>query len=232
MEGEGLGFRGMRAQLSRLLIYLSFFIAWPIVKLYHLTCRIEHRGPLPDCLKRGDPVLLACWHQDMVFNFSFLARYARKRKIIAIVSRSRDGELAAYLLKKNGIYAVRGSSSRGGLAAFNALSAGVRDGNAIGVVVCDGPRPPARVAKFGVVALARDTGLPVYLVRSWAERQYIFRKSWPKLAIVVPFSRVLMLSDGPIHVPPDTPREGLDKYRLEVQDGLNRMADESERHFR
>jgi lysophospholipid acyltransferase (LPLAT)-like uncharacterized protein len=218
--------------LFKLFLLLSYFVARPIVALYHLTCRIEHRGPFLDYLESGRPVLLAWWHQDMLFNFSFLTRYARKRKIIAIVSQSRDGELASYLLKLHGIYVVRGSSSRGGSVAFKALLDRLRDENAVGVVVCDGPRPPARVAKFGIVALARDTGLPVFLVRSWSNRQFIFRKSWPKMALVFPFSRVLMISDGPISVPPETGRGELDKYRLQVQEGLNRLAEASERHFR
>lgn len=221
----------MTRLFSRLLIFLSAFVAMPMVALYRMTCRVEHRGPFLEALESGRPVLLAWWHQDMLFDFSFLTRYARKRSIVAIVSRSQDGELASHLLKIHGISAVRGSSSRGGSAAFKALLARLRSENAVGVVVCDGPRPPARVAKFGIVALARDTGLPVILVRSWANRQFIFKKSWPKMALVYPFSRVLMLSAGPIVVPPETTREELDRYRLRVQEGLNRLADESEAAF-
>ena len=167
----------------------------------------------------------------MLFNYSFLTRVARKRKIATMASQSQDGELAFYLLNKHNYKVVRGSSSRGGSTALNEFVGLVQKRNAMGVLVCDGPRPPARVAKFGVVALARETGLPIIMVRSWAKHQFIFRNSWPKLALVYPFSKVVMLSGGPIHVPKETTREELEGYRLQVEKGLNRLAEESERYF-
>jgi lysophospholipid acyltransferase (LPLAT)-like uncharacterized protein len=221
----------MKSFLSRMLLFLAYCIARPIVELYHLTCRIEHQGPLMDYLNSGKPFLMAWWHQDMLFNYSFLTRFTSKRKIATMASRSQDGELAAYLLNKHKYEIVRGSSSRGGSTALKELVDLVQKQNAMGVIVCDGPRPPARVAKFGIVALARETGLPILLVRSWAKNQFIFRKSWPKLALVYPFSKIVMLSDGPIPVPKETTREELDEYRLLVENGLNRLAEQSERHF-
>lgn len=214
-----------------MLLFLAYCIARPIVELYHLTCRIEHRGPLLEFLNSGKPFLMAWWHQDMLFNYSFLTRVARKRKIATMASRSQDGELAAYLLNKHNFEVVRGSSSRGGSTAIKELVTHVQKKKAIGIIVCDGPRPPARVAKFGIVALARETNLPIIMVRSWAKHQFIFRNSWPKLALVYPFSKVVLLSDGPVHVPKETTREELDGYRLQVEEGLNRLAEQSERHF-
>jgi lysophospholipid acyltransferase (LPLAT)-like uncharacterized protein len=167
----------------------------------------------------------------MFFNFSFLVRFARKRKIATIVSHSQEGEIAAYLVKKFGMIPIRGSSSKGGKEALQQLVSLVQSENAIGIIVCDGPRPPARVAKFGIIALARETGLPIIKVRSWGKRQYIFRKSWPKLGLVYPFSRVVLLSDDPLLVPPHVSREEQESYRHQVEEGLNRLAAQSERYF-
>ena len=167
----------------------------------------------------------------MLFNYSSLTKLTKRRKIITMTSQSEDGELASYLLKMHGYQVVRGSSSRGGSAAFKEMVVRVQKEGAIGIMVCDGPRPPAREAKFGIVALAREAGLPIILVRSWAKPQHLFRKSWPKLIFVYPFSSVIMLSDGPLRVPSDTGREELEKYRRQVEEGLNRLAEQSERHF-
>ena len=81
-----------------MLLFLAYCIARPIVEVYHLTCRIEHQGPLLEYLKNRKPFLMAWWHQDMLFNYSFLTRVARKRKIATMASQSKDGELAYYLL--------------------------------------------------------------------------------------------------------------------------------------
>jgi lysophospholipid acyltransferase (LPLAT)-like uncharacterized protein len=221
----------MKTYFTRFLPFLAFCVAWPIVKLYSMTCRIENLGPILDYLQKDKPVLLACWHQDMLFNFSFLVRFAQKRKIATIVSHSQEGDIAAYLIEKFGITPIRGSSSRGGKEALQQLVSLVKKESAIGIIVCDGPRPPARVAKFGIIALAWETGLPIIKVRSWGKYQYIFRKSWPKLAFVYPFSRVVMLSDDPLWVPPHVSHEGQEPYRLQVEEGLNRLAARSECYF-
>jgi lysophospholipid acyltransferase (LPLAT)-like uncharacterized protein len=205
-----------------------YAVAWVIVKLYLLTCRVEVKGPLPDYLKSGRPFLLAWWHQDMLFNFVYLTQFAGQRKIATLVSQSKDGDLAAYLVEKFGLVPIRGSSSKGGKEALDLLTKYVLEEQAIGILVCDGPRPPGRVAKFGIVALARNTGFPIVKIRSWGTRQYIFGNTWCKLLLVYPFSRVTLWSEAPFIVPAETSREGLEKYRLAVEQQLNAMAERSE----
>lgn len=214
---------------NRFFFFPVFVLAWVIVQIYLRTCRVAVNGPLPDYLKSDRPLLLAWWHQDMLFNFVYLTRFAKRRKIATIVSQSKDGDLAAYLVEKFGMIPIRGSSSKGGKEALDLLTKYVLKEQAIGILVCDGPRPPGRVAKFGIVALARNTGFPIMKIRSWGKRQYIFTKSWCKLLLVYPFSRVTIWSDAPLSVPADTHGAGLEAYRLAVEIGLNDMAAQSER---
>jgi lysophospholipid acyltransferase (LPLAT)-like uncharacterized protein len=212
----------------KLLFPLAYAFAWFFVKLYHLTCRVKVEGPLEEYLQGDKPVLLTWWHQDMLFNFFYLIQFAKRRKIATIISQSEDGALAAYLVRKFGMIPVRGSSSKGGRQALERLTATVREERGIGVIVCDGPRPPGRVAKPGIVLLARKTGYPILKVRSWGERQYIFNKSWCKLLLVFPFSRVRIWSDSPLFVPANVRGAAFEEYRLEVEKKLNEMADVSE----
>jgi len=213
---------------NRFFFFPVYVIAWVIVQLYLRTCRVAVNGPLPDYLESNRPLLLAWWHQDMLFNFVYLTQFAKQRKIATIVSQSKDGDLAAYLVEQFGMVPIRGSSSKGGKEALNLLTKYVLKEQAVGVIVCDGPRPPGRVAKFGIVVLARATGYPIVKVRSWAERQYIFARSWCKLLLVYPFSPVTIWSDAPLSVPTETPGAGLEAYRLEVETRLNEMAAVSE----
>jgi len=212
---------------NRFFFFPVFVIVWVLVQLYR-TCRVTVNGPLPDFLTSDRPVLLAWWQQDMLFNFFYLSRFAKQRKIATIISQSKDGDLAAYLIESFGMTVIRGSSSKGGKAALDLLTAYVRKEHAVGIIVCDGPRPPGRVAKPGVVILARSTGYPIVKTRSWGARQHIFTSSWCKLLLVYPFSRVTIWSDAPLSVPAGARGDELEGYRLEVEHGLNRMADWSE----
>jgi lysophospholipid acyltransferase (LPLAT)-like uncharacterized protein len=216
---------------TKLLFPLAYSFAWIFVKLYYLTCRVQVEGPLEAYLQNGKPLLLTWWHQDMLFNFFYLMRFTKQRKFFTIISQSDDGALAAYLVRKFGIIPIRGSSSKGGRAALERLTATVLEEKGVGVIVCDGPRPPGRVAKPGIVLLAMKTGFPIVKVRSWGERQHIFRRSWCKLLLVYPFSHVRIWSDPPLFVPADVRGGAIETYRLEVEKGLNALADLSEDYF-
>lgn len=211
--------------------FLLFCLAWPMIWLYRLTCRIEVVGDLDAIMKQPDSVLLTGWHQDLLFTFTYLTRYARRRPIAVLVSQSKDGEIAAALLSWFGFVPVRGSSSRGGAAALSQLCDRVKIDGSIAVIVCDGPRPPARVAKPGIITLSRLTGRPIFMLRSWATRQHIFEKSWPQLVLVLPFSRIVVMIEGPLSVPQQASEEDEERLRLELQDRLNRLAAASEKYF-
>lgn len=216
---------------EKIVFRLAYYFSWFFVHLYRWTCRVEVKGPLLDALSDDRPVLLTWWHQDMLFNFYYLIAFAKRRKIATIVSQSKDGALATYLIEKFGFTVLRGSSSKGGKEALDLLTDFVIKERAVGIIVCDGPRPPGRVAKPGIILLARKTGHPIIKVRSWGARQHLFQKSWCKLALVFPFSRVTVWSDTPMVVPGESRREALEEYRREVEKRLNEMADLSERHF-
>jgi len=213
---------------NRFFFFPVFVLAWLIVQLYHRTCRVTVNGPLTGYLNGDRPFLLAWWHQDMLFNFVYLTRFAKRRRIATIVSQSKDGDLAAYLVEMFGMIPIRGSSSKGGKEALDLLTKHVLKEQAIGALVCDGPRPPGWVAKFGIVALSRNTGYPIVGVRSWGKRQHIFTTSWCKLLLVYPFSPVTIWSAEPLSVPTDTDGPGLEANRLEIERRLNAMADRSE----
>jgi lysophospholipid acyltransferase (LPLAT)-like uncharacterized protein len=223
---------GLKSVARQIAFFLLFCLAWLMIAFYRLTCRLEWVGDdLDAILHHPDPVLLTCWHQDLLFTFAYLSRYARQRPMTVLVSQSKDGEIAAGLLSWFGFIPVRGSSSRGGAAALSELCDRVKKDRSIAAIVCDGPRPPARTAKPGIITLSRLTGRPIFMLRSWATRQHLFEKSWPRLALVLPFSRIVVMVEGPLSVPPQATEEEQERLRLELQDRLNRLAEASEAYF-
>lgn len=165
--------------------------------LYRLWCGTLRYSQINretcDALSRqGKPLVFALWHGE-VFAFPFKCQDWR---IFTIVSRSTDGEYLARLLQDQGIFPLRGSSSRGGLAA---LLRGVKIMREKGMHACitvDGPRGPRHEVKDGALYLAHRAGAHIVPMRAVYTRAKVFA-SWDRFALPCPFSRVTMIFGEP-----------------------------------
>ena len=177
-------------------------------------------------LRGTDPAVFACWHQDFVMTVGYLSRWNVRRRTLVLASASRDGGLAAASAEALGYRkAVRGSSATGGAAALLGLSRLARGDRAASVVVvADGPRPPARDLKPGAIHLARDTGYPLWLVRTSWFPEPALEQTWARFHLPKPWARGVVLADGPIAVSPGLDREGLEATRVAVERRLNDLA--------
>jgi len=146
------------------------------------TLRIRMRG---DVLPERAIVMF--WHGKMFAGWYGL----RRRCPVALVSRSKDGEFLASVLSHWHYKLARGSSGKRGMEALdeaiNALNEGVSDSLAI---TPDGPRGPRHVFKRGAFLAARETGLPLYMLRIRYHRRIVLTRSWDKFEVPLPFSRV------------------------------------------
>lgn len=107
--------------------------------------------------------------------------------LVGLASLSGDGEIVATALGALGYPVVRGSSSRGSVAALRALIATLAAGASPALAV-DGPRGPAGRAHPGAEALAKRLNVPVVWGRIEAPG---FRlRSWDRTLIPYPFARV------------------------------------------
>jgi lysophospholipid acyltransferase (LPLAT)-like uncharacterized protein len=130
------------------------------------TIRIEEIHPERerDLQAKGVPLVYALWHGRMVL--CILARL--HENIVTMASRSKDGEIIARWLVRNGYVPVRGSTRKGGLAALQEMIDYVRAGHRAALTI-DGPKGPPRVAQAGVLEVARKTGawiMPLGAARS------------------------------------------------------------------
>jgi lysophospholipid acyltransferase (LPLAT)-like uncharacterized protein len=189
----------------------------------------RHDPALLGVLRAREPVIFAIWHQDFMHTLGYLSRWNSRRRTYVLASDSRDGGVAAAVAEGVGFRpAVRGSSAKGGSRALLALHRRVRERPGSVAIVCDGPRPPARELKPGVLQLARDTGQPLWLVRTSYRPVKVLDRTWANFHWPAPWARGVCVADGPIVVPPGLDREGLDRLREEVEGRLNRLADRGE----
>jgi lysophospholipid acyltransferase (LPLAT)-like uncharacterized protein len=147
-----------------------------------------------------------------------------------MVSRSRDGDFIAGIVKKTGFIPVRGSSSRGGKEALREMVSAITK-QGIGAHILDGPTGPAREVKAGLLAMAQRTGAvicPVYLV---CEKCWIFN-SWDRFMVPKPFSRVLISFSTTLETVP-TYLDGPDfeAFRKKIEDQMIRTYAEMDRYF-
>lgn len=127
------------------------------------------------------------------------------RAFTVLAARGRDGDLAAAALAAIGCRVVRGATRRGGASALRRLAAEFAAGDAPGGIVVDGPLGPDAAAQPGILWCARATGRPVVPLGVAVAGKIVFRRSWSKIALPLPFARIAVVCGESLRVPADTP---------------------------
>ncbi len=172
--------------------------------------------------KKTGSVIYAFWH-----NRIFLMTYAlRNKNINAMISRSRDGDLASRTAVKFGGIVIGGSSTRGGAQALVQLIRGIKKG-ADAAITPDGPRGPVYRAGPGVVYLAAKTGAAV-IPSAFGANKKITLKSWDRFIIPLPFSRAVVVYGKPVRV---SGEDAIEDKRLIIEDSLKETTDFADSYF-
>jgi lysophospholipid acyltransferase (LPLAT)-like uncharacterized protein len=192
-------------------------------------CRWYLQGPLDDVLRGDRPIILAAWHQDVLPLFHYLVNFTKlekRRRIAMLASRSFDGELTERILRPWGLRFVRGSAGKaGGHAALRGLQRALAAGDSA-LIIADGPQPPPFVMRSGPVFLARETGVPLYVVRTWARPQFLVAGTWFRMAIPLPRAHYALFSAGPVD-----PGGEFEEARRRVERTLNGLCELADAHL-
>jgi lysophospholipid acyltransferase (LPLAT)-like uncharacterized protein len=164
---------------------LRVFVIWIVFSALRRTWRIRVVGSPP-----SGATLYAFWHGDL-FALTALGRWIRQHRPHVLVSLSRDGDLAARIAERIGLGVVRGSSSRGAVAAGKRLVELMRDGQSA-ALAADGPRGPRHQCDERPLRLARLARTQLVGVAAVARRCWRLR-SWDQLAIPRPFAKVVVV---------------------------------------
>jgi lysophospholipid acyltransferase (LPLAT)-like uncharacterized protein len=171
-------------------------LAGALLFVHRATLRVErvHFDRYLGLKARGVPILFALWHGRM-----FLSIQAHRHEaIVTMASRSKDGEIIAGWLERNGYSVVRGSSTRGGSEALREMVRRIRAG-ANAALTVDGPTGPPRRAQPGILQLARLTGAWILPITSSSARPR-FLRSWDRYLLPLPFSKNVVLYGEPFPV--------------------------------
>ncbi len=144
------------------------------------------------------PFIYAFWHR-----YIFLLTYShRGRGITVLASTSRDGRVAAGVVKKLGFNIISGtaSSPTTGVRALIKLKATLNS-QGIAAIAADGPRGPAFEVKKGLPFLAIKTGYPIVPLAAAVKKRKSLN-SWDRflLPVLFPFNKMTVLSGRPVYV--------------------------------
>ena len=134
-----------------------------LMQVYALTLRFRIEDPQGLLTRDPDqPRLWAFWHNRILMMPYLYVRLCPGRRMLMMVSRSRDGEFITRIMNRFGIDGARGSSSRGGSDALRELLRELQRPQARDIgITPDGPRGPRKKVQDGVLVLAANSRRPI-----------------------------------------------------------------------
>ena len=194
------------------------YLAYLLLKVIQITCRhrYENVQRVRDAA-RGHPngaTAFAFWHENSAAGFMS----QRNRKIAPMISRSPDGEIAAFIASHLGMRPVRGSTAHQGRHACAEYASLVKEGYTIALTV-DGPTGPRHASKPGIVHLASQYQVPILPFNAKAKRYWTLR-TWDLMKIPKPFTLIVTTWGEPIHVPRDLSAADVDRYQSMIDEAL------------
>ena len=188
----------------KFLIYTRPFIifVYYFIQIYSMTfrLRIVNEEKWQDLLKQGRPILLCAWHQQFFSAIRHFKTYSKLNPGL-MISQSRDGDLISNVANRTGWSTPRGSSSRGGKKAMDAMIQHLTT-HRFGAHILDGPRGPMGKIKAGVIKMAQDADALVVPFYVHAQTAWFFN-SWDRFMLPKPFSKVTLIFGDPINLTPD-----------------------------
>ncbi|GAB6145349.1 lysophospholipid acyltransferase family protein [Desulfocicer niacini] len=205
------------------IIYTSPFIAFVyyFIRIYSFTFRfhVDNEKQWQQLLDQGTPILLCGWHQQFFSAIRYFKTYSKFNPGL-MISRSKDGDLISGVANRTGWHTPRGSSSRGGKQAMDAMIDHLNT-HGFGAHILDGPRGPMGIVKPGVIKMAHYTGVKLVPFYIKGDNAWYF-KSWDRFMLPRPFSRVTLTFGSPLTFLPksvdadsfESQRQSLEKTML------------------
>ena len=196
---------------------LGLLAGWTM-KLLVATLRLEVRDQcgIGAAGNAVPPVIYILWHNRF---FTVPAAWNRLcgslRRSVTLTSASRDGDMVARAMAVFGLGAIRGSSSRRGVAALVGLKRALRDGCDV-CLTPDGPRGPRYQLQAGVIKLAQASGAAIVPVNVRFGSAWRL-KTWDRFVIPKPFSRVEVTFGAAIALPRDLDAAAFETARLDLE---------------
>ena len=165
--------------------------------------------------------IINIWHNRLLMLPPIFELPLRKRTV-AVISASRDGQYIADFAAQFGVKSVRGSSTRQGVRVLHDAIKTIKGGCMV-IFTPDGPRGPRYHMSKGPIHIASKLGIPVVAL-GINYSAYWAVKSWDGFRIPKPWAKITLVIGNEVHVPPDLTADELEHWRQVAEDELNRAS--------
>ena len=209
--------------LKRVLIrHVAPEVAFVVLTLLRASWRVHETGrehfDRVTAAGRGPVVAFLHGRAMMLLN---TIRGRRRGRWLSMCSKSLDGDGMTKLEERLGFEVIRGSSGRDGLQAIIDMIRLMRDTPGLGACLAvDGSRGPRGVVQGGIISLAQRTGGVIIPVTISARPAWIFRKSWDRTLLAMPFARVEIVFGEPFEVPAKMKAPEFNRHCANLEEGL------------
>lgn len=206
-------------------IEIFAMLGFLLVKALYGTLRWERLGSLAGgtFFKGLPPAIFVFWHSHQLGMLPlYCSQTSPRPRLYMLISRHADGRIVARIARFFGVYSVAGSSTRGGSEALYELLRHMRAGHHVAVTP-DGPKGPAERVKQGVVRIAQRAGTQIYPVAYAAASKWEF-KSWDRMFLPKPFSRMVGMVGEPLSVPENLREDEIESYTKELETRLSDLV--------
>ena len=163
--------------------------------------------------------ILAFWHSRIVLvSYTFTGWGGT-----ALVSKSKDGEIIAQILHRQGHEAIRGSTSKHAARSLAQMIRRLKQKQCPGAMIPDGPRGPRFKVQPGIIALAQKTGYPIIPVSYSAKKLKVFN-SWDRFVLPRPWTEGYLCYGHPLLVPYTLNSQSREALRKQLEKELNRIT--------
>ena len=197
-------------------------IAYWYIKFIKKTTKWDLRGvsTFYDNLEKYGSVIFVAWHGRAPMIPPF---WDRRKKLKALVSPHRDGQMIASVLRRFGIGNINGSTNENAKGSAVAIMKELKQGTTIAIIP-DGPRGPSMTMSLSPVYYAQKAGIPVICVTYSVKNSYIVEKSWDRMLLPKPFNKGICAVSEPFLIPSNATKKQLEEYRLKIENTLNNLT--------
>lgn len=214
-----------RALGTGVLAALASFYIWLVLRTTRWTVGGDDDGR--KALNGPGRVIAVSWHGRLFLSPSYAPK---NRRSVALISRSRDGDLFAAVVRRWGVVAVRGSTydrpkrrGKGGAAAFTAALRELTRNEAVIGITPDGPRGPRRRVQPGAARLACAARAPVVAVAFSVSRGLVLG-GWDRFLLPFPFGRGTVVYGTPRHPPQAADRQSVVRFSEMIEADLDHVT--------
>lgn len=166
--------------------------------------------------------ILAFWHGTMLLSWYLHGN----PNVAALISKSKDGDLLAKILKHWNYNVVRGSSSTGGDIALAIMIDFAKNDYSV-TITPDGPRGPVHKFKAGAVITAKKSEVPLILAGVGYQKKKVL-SNWDKFEVPYFFSKAKIVYSEPIFIGANLSYEETSNIIINCENKLNELQREAQ----